>query len=64
MYAVSQQLRIDFRDVRLSQPNNQGRCNEDILKIADGSNVPVPLLCGDITGHHGKTVYRTEYRHS
>jgi hypothetical protein len=46
------QLRFDFRDVHLAQPNNMGRCHEDSLKIADGSNTAVPLLCGDISGQH------------
>jgi hypothetical protein len=61
MYAVSQQLRIDFRDVQLAQPNQDGQCDVDTLTITDGTAVPV--LCGDLSGQHGKIVYQTEYKH-
>jgi len=61
MYALSQQLRLDFRDVQLAQPDENGVCVEDRLSIIDGSAVPV--LCGDLSGHHGKTVYQTEHKH-
>ena len=53
MYAVSPQLRLDFHDVHLAQPNTGSKCVEDVLQITGGSTVPI--LCGDNSGHHGKT---------
>lgn len=57
MYAVSPQLRLDFHDVHLAQPNTESICVEDVLQITGGS--AVPILCGDISGQHGKTAYQT-----
>ncbi|CAB3225430.1 unnamed protein product [Arctia plantaginis] len=43
------QLRIDFMDLVLAQPNGDGVCNTDSISITGGNTV-VPLLCGDLTG--------------
>ncbi|CAK1554102.1 unnamed protein product [Leptosia nina] len=43
------QLRIDFLDFVLAQPNGDGVCNVDSLTITGGNTV-VPVLCGDNTG--------------
>lgn len=43
------QLRIDFLDLVLAQPDGDGICNTDFISITGGNTV-VPLLCGDNTG--------------
>ncbi|CAG9558262.1 unnamed protein product [Danaus chrysippus] len=43
------QLRIDFLDLVLAQPDGDGICNTDSISITGGNTV-VPLLCGDNTG--------------
>ncbi|CAF4746711.1 unnamed protein product [Pieris macdunnoughi] len=43
------QLRIEFLDLVLAQPNGDGVCNVDSLTIT-GGNTQVPVLCGDNTG--------------
>ncbi|XP_033222670.1 uncharacterized protein LOC117176524 [Belonocnema kinseyi] len=44
------QLRIDFLDLRLAQPNADGNCDKDVLLISGGST-NVPRLCGQINQH-------------
>ncbi|XP_075991108.1 uncharacterized protein LOC142986477 [Anticarsia gemmatalis] len=43
------QLRIDFLDLVLAQPDGDGNCLTDSIAITGGNTV-VPLLCGDLTG--------------
>ncbi|KAL0902556.1 hypothetical protein ABMA27_000396 [Loxostege sticticalis] len=43
------QLRIDFLDLVLSQPDGDGNCVTDAITITGGNTV-VPVLCGDNTG--------------
>ncbi|XP_026727910.1 uncharacterized protein LOC113494008 [Trichoplusia ni] len=47
------QLRIDFLDLVLAQPNGDGNCMTDAIAITGGNTV-VPILCGDLTG---QTIY-------
>ncbi|KAK2724430.1 hypothetical protein QYM36_001068 [Artemia franciscana] len=55
------QLRLDFQDFVIAQPNTaeysedaanyQGQCDTDSFTISGGSN-PIPILCGNNTGQH------------
>ncbi|XP_043461349.1 uncharacterized protein LOC122497969 [Leptopilina heterotoma] len=45
------QLRIDFIDLRLAQPNANGTCDKDVVLISGGSS-KVPRLCGENTNQH------------
>jgi hypothetical protein len=51
-YAFCQQLRIDFHDFTLAEPNLDGECIEDVFRITGGS--AVPSICGENSGQHGK----------
>ncbi|KAJ2954414.1 hypothetical protein O0L34_g2679 [Tuta absoluta] len=43
------QLRVDFLDMVLAQPNGDGVCATDSITITGGNTI-VPTLCGDNTG--------------
>ncbi|XP_026315427.1 uncharacterized protein LOC113226857 [Hyposmocoma kahamanoa] len=43
------QLRIDFLDLVLAQPDGDGVCTTDSVTVTGGNTV-VPILCGDNTG--------------
>ncbi|XP_053624375.1 uncharacterized protein LOC128683128 [Plodia interpunctella] len=43
------QLRIDFTDLTLAQPDGDGNCVTDSITVTGGNTV-VPTLCGDLTG--------------
>ncbi|XP_041986179.1 uncharacterized protein LOC121738282 [Aricia agestis] len=43
------QLRIDFLDMVLAQPDGDGVCSTDSITITGGNTI-VPTLCGDNTG--------------
>ncbi|XP_048488813.1 uncharacterized protein LOC105380153 [Plutella xylostella] len=43
------QLRIDFLDMVLAQPDGDGNCISDAVTITGGNTV-VPVICGDNTG--------------
>ncbi|XP_057653655.1 uncharacterized protein LOC130892311 [Diorhabda carinulata] len=45
------QVRIDFLNFILSQPNATGVCTTDALYVTGGAGL-VPVLCGDNTGQH------------
>ncbi|XP_063837996.1 uncharacterized protein LOC135087083 [Ostrinia nubilalis] len=47
------QLRIDFLDMVLAQPDGDGNCATDSITVTGGNTV-VPTLCGDNTG---QTIY-------
>ncbi|XP_059614664.1 uncharacterized protein LOC132260513 [Phlebotomus argentipes] len=45
------QLRVDFLDFSLAQPNGDGSCLTDYMSVTGGSS-RVPRLCGENTGQH------------
>ncbi|XP_043287359.1 uncharacterized protein [Venturia canescens] len=45
------QLRIDFLDLSLAQPNANGVCDQDFLLISRGSTT-VPRICGENSNQH------------
>ncbi|GAB0097031.1 uncharacterized protein DMENIID0001_126230 [Sergentomyia squamirostris] len=45
------QLRIEFLDFSLAQPNGDGVCQTDYMQVTGGSS-RVPLICGENTGQH------------
>ncbi|KAG5898250.1 hypothetical protein JTB14_029628 [Gonioctena quinquepunctata] len=45
------QVRIDFRNFILAQPNATGVCDTDALFVTGGAG-SVPVICGDNTGQH------------
>ncbi|XP_063239502.1 uncharacterized protein LOC134540601 isoform X2 [Bacillus rossius redtenbacheri] len=45
------QLRIDFIDFTIAQPNSDGVCVTDFM-VVTGSTSTVPVICGDNTGEH------------
>lgn len=47
------QLRLDFLEATLAQPNATGWCDFDVLLVSGGSST-VPRMCGDNTNQHGK----------
>lgn len=47
------QLRLDFLEFSLSQPNASGVCDNDFLLIA-GAARTYPRICGENAGQHGK----------
>lgn len=53
------QLRIDFLDFSLAQPNGTGYCDLDFLIISRGSST-VPRLCGENADQHG-TMEKIEF---
>jgi hypothetical protein len=50
-----QQLRVDFLDFSLAQPNRDGQCVDDYLEVID-SITTVPKICGENTDQHGKRI--------
>ncbi|XP_071543595.1 uncharacterized protein [Panulirus ornatus] len=45
------QLRLDFLDFELSQPDAEGGCVSDVFKV-DGLHSRAPTICGSNTGQH------------
>ncbi|XP_015586174.1 uncharacterized protein LOC107263461 isoform X2 [Cephus cinctus] len=45
------QLRLDFLDFSLAQPNSSGVCDLDFLLVSGGAST-VPRLCGENTNQH------------
>jgi len=47
------QLRLDFNDFTLEQPNINGQCETDFMTITGTANdAVVPTLCGTNTDKH------------
>ncbi|XP_069960513.1 uncharacterized protein [Cherax quadricarinatus] len=46
------QLRLDFLDFQLAQPDVDGNCNVDFLTVSPSSTVP--RICGSNSGQHSK----------
>lgn len=42
------QLRIDFTELTLAQPDGDGNCNTDSITVTGGNTI-VPVLCGDLS---------------
>ncbi|XP_018017356.1 uncharacterized protein LOC108673974 isoform X2 [Hyalella azteca] len=45
------QIRLDFTDFNLAQPNEEGECVTDSLKVTGGTST-VPVICGQNSGQH------------
>ncbi|XP_048515564.1 uncharacterized protein LOC105693258 [Athalia rosae] len=45
------QLRLDFLDFTLAQPDQNGLCDLDFLTVTGGASI-VPRICGDNTNQH------------
>ncbi|XP_064097981.1 uncharacterized protein LOC135209218 isoform X1 [Macrobrachium nipponense] len=47
------QVRLDFLELRLSQPDWDGHCNDDFLTVTgEASNPSIPIICGHNDGQH------------
>ena len=57
------QIRLDFVTTSIGQPSDTGVCTAgDNLVITPGAGdlmlqAGVPVLCGDLTGQHGKYIH-------
>ncbi|KAK7065389.1 hypothetical protein SK128_015790 [Halocaridina rubra] len=47
------QVRLDFIDFELSQPDVNGECLTDFLTVTGGTST-VPMICGSNAGQHSK----------
>lgn len=47
------QVRLDFLDLELEQPDADGNCNVDFLTVTGGTST-VPRICGSNTGQHSE----------
>ncbi|KAF2351206.1 CUB domain [Trinorchestia longiramus] len=45
------QIRLDFSEFTLTQPNYEGVCDIDFLQIPEGPSY-IPTICGDNSGQH------------
>ncbi|XP_018025732.1 uncharacterized protein LOC108681230 [Hyalella azteca] len=45
------QIRLDFIDFSLAQPNREGVCEQDFLQVTGGVT-NIPLICGNNSGQH------------
>lgn len=52
----SKQLRVDFLDFDLAQPDVRGQCVDDYLEVIDSITV-VPKICGENSDQHGKRIF-------
>ncbi|XP_068216085.1 uncharacterized protein [Palaemon carinicauda] len=46
------QIRLDFLELHLSQPDWDGHCNDDFLVVTGEMDTFVPILCGHNDGQH------------
>ena len=49
------QIRLDFIDFELEQPGRHGDCYNDYFTV-NGTKTEVPVLCGNNSGQHSKTI--------
>lgn len=54
------QLRVDFLDFTVSEPDATGVCINDYLEITGGASF-VPRICGENTNEHGKILHHGEW---
>ncbi|XP_068200520.1 uncharacterized protein [Palaemon carinicauda] len=45
------QMRLDFVNLELAQPDSDGNCNTDFLTVSGGTSTP-PTICGTNSGQH------------
>jgi len=45
------QIRLDFDDFEIPQPNNGGECDTSLMIATGGATYP-PIICGYNTGQH------------
>ena len=48
------QLRLDFEDFTLAQPDENGLCTTDSFMVRTTVGERLPILCGENSGQHSK----------
>ena len=48
------QLRLDFEEFTLAQPDENGLCTTDSFMVRTTVGERLPILCGDNSGQHSK----------
>lgn len=48
------QLRLDFEDFTLAQPDENGLCTTDSFMVRTTVGERLPIICGENSGHHSK----------
>ncbi|XP_068209808.1 uncharacterized protein [Palaemon carinicauda] len=46
------QIRLDFKEFHISQPDSNGHCVDDFMIIATESGSNIPTICGNNNGQH------------
>ena len=49
------QLKLDFIDLKLAPPDQDGVCRVDFLSVTGGSSA-TPTICGENQGHHSEFI--------
>jgi len=48
------QIRLDFDNLVIAQPDTAGACATDTLKATSPTGASPPVVCGTLTGQHSK----------
>ena len=54
------QLRLDFEDFTLAQPDENGLCTTDSFMVRTTVGERLPILCGENSGQHSKYLFKTK----